>query len=182
MCNKNKDFRVVFLIGISFIIGLFPENSSTQESYPKKPITMVIRSGAGGMTDVMTRIICKAAEKEIGQPIVCENRAGGGGVVGMSYVLKSKPDGYTIGVTSTATYINNPHMEKVPYDPLNDITDIMVFYQTTHALCVRTDAPWKSFEDVLIYARKNPGKFTYGVAGVGVTQHICVERIARKRE
>jgi tripartite-type tricarboxylate transporter receptor subunit TctC len=129
----------------------------------------------------MARLIAKAAEKELGQPIVCENRPGAGGVLGTAFVLKSKPDGYTIGVTSTNAFLNSPHMEKVPYDPLTDSTDIMAFLKTTHALCVRTDSPWKSFEDVVAYARKNPGAFIYANGGgVGSTQHIVMERIAMK--
>ena len=180
MSCKANGVLVVFLIVISLVMFSSPKNGLSQESYPTKSITVVIRSGAGGMADTMTRLICKVAEKELGQPIVCENRAGAGGVVGTSYVLKSKPDGYTLGASTTAPYINSPHMEKVPYNPLTDVTDILVYFKYTHALCVRTDAPWKTFEDVLDYARKNPGKFNYGAAGVGVTQHIVMERIAMK--
>ena len=180
MFSKGKTLRKVSLSGILLVICFIAETSLSQERYPVKPITMVGRSAAGGMADVMTRALCKVAEKEMGQPIICENRSGGGGVVGMSYVLKSKPDGYTIGNTASATYINNPHMENVPYNPLTDITDIMVFFRYTHALCVRADAPWNTFDDVLSYARQNPGKFSYGGAGVGVTQHVAMERIAMK--
>lgn len=178
-CKTNGRWAVIFII-ISLVLCSFPENGLPQESYPTKPITVVIRSGAGGMADTMTRLICKVAEKELGQPIVCENRTGAGGVVGTSYVLKSKPDGYTLGASTTAPYINSPHMERVPYNPLTDVTDILVYFKYTHAFCVKTDSPWKTFEEVIDYARKNPGKFTYGAAGVGVTQHIVMERIAMK--
>ena len=180
MLTNIKIILSLSLIGISLGMGLFPYPGYSQETYPTRPITMVIRSGTGGMADTMTRLLCKAAEKELGQPVVCENRTGAGGVVGMSYVLKSKPDGYTLGASTTGPYINNPHMEKVPYDPLTDVTDIMVYFKYTHALCVRSDAPWNTFEDVLAFAKQNPGKFTYGAAGVGVTQHIVMERIAMK--
>lgn len=124
----------------------------------------------------------KIAEKELGQPIICENKAGGGGAIAKSHVLKSKGDGYTLGVCTTATNINTPHMQKVPYNPLTDLKEVMVFMQYTHALCVRSDSPWNTFEDVLAYARQNPGKFTYGAAGIGVTQHIAMERIAMKEK
>lgn len=180
MFRKANGVLVLFLIVVSLVMCSFLKNGLSQESYPTKPITVVIRSGAGGMADTMTRLICKVAEKELSQPIICENRTGAGGVVGMSYVLKSKPDGYILGASTTAPYINNPHMEKVPYNALTDVTDILVYFKYTHALCVKTDAPWNTFEDVLDYARKNPGKFTYGAAGVGVTQHIVMERIAMK--
>jgi tripartite-type tricarboxylate transporter receptor subunit TctC len=132
------------------------------------------------MADTMTRLICKVAEKDLGQPILCENRAGAGGVVGVSYVLKSKPDGYILGASTNGPFTISPHMEKVPYNPLTDVTGIMVYFKYTHALCVRADAPWNTFEEVLAYAKQNPGKFTYGSAGVGVPQQIVMERIAMK--
>jgi len=180
MCCKANTGWFLFFTVILFGLGSFSKSGLSQESFPTKPITVVIRSGAGGMADTMTRLVCKVAEKELGQPIVCENRTGAGGVVGTSYVLKSKPDGYTLGATTTGPYINSPHMEKIPYNPLTDVADILVYFKYTHALCVKTDAPWKTFEEVVDYARKNPGKFTYGAAGVGVTQHIVMERIAMK--
>lgn len=180
MISKGRVFSVLSLFGVLFALGLFPQKSIAQE-FPTKPITLIIRSGAGGSADVMARLIAKAAEKELGQAIVCENRPGAGGVLGTAYVLKSKPDGYTIGVTSTNAFINSPHMEQVPYDPLTDSTDIMAFLKTTHALVVRTDAPWKNFEEVVAYARQNPGMFIYANGGgVGSTQHIVMERIAMK--
>lgn len=180
MSSKRNAFSIRLFGGILVLIGLSAVNSLAQESFPAKPITMVIRSGAGGMADTMTRALSKVAEKELGQPIVCENRPGGGGVVGVSYVLKSKPDGYTLGATTTASYINSPHMEKVPYDPVTGVTDIIVFFKYTHGLVVKTDSPWNTFQDVIAYAKENPVKFSMGIAGMGVTEHIVMERIAKK--
>jgi tripartite-type tricarboxylate transporter receptor subunit TctC len=180
--SLRNHLGVLFLAAAFFGIGLLPGQGFGGETYPTKPITVVIDMGAGGMVDNMTRVLSRAAEKELGQPLVCENKGGGGGAIAKSYVLKSKGDGYTAGVCATATNIIVPHMQKVPYHPLTDLKEIMVFMQYTHALCVRSDSPWNTFEDVLAYARQNPGKFTYGTAGVGVTQHIAMERIALKEK
>jgi tripartite-type tricarboxylate transporter receptor subunit TctC len=177
MLGREKGRWLLCLLGL-WILLVLSGPSMAEEPFPTKPITVVIRSGAGGMADTMTRLICKGAEKELGQSIVCENRTGAGGVVGVSYVLRSKPDGYTLGASTTATYINSPHMEKVSYHPLTDVVDILVFFKYTHALCVRAEAPWNTPEEIIAYARQNPGKFTYAVAGIGVTQHIVMERIA----
>jgi tripartite-type tricarboxylate transporter receptor subunit TctC len=161
-------------------LALVPGASVAQQSFPTKPITLVIESGAGGMADVMTRAVAKIAEKDLGQPIVCENRPGGAMTIAKHNVLKAKPDGYTLGVATTATNINIPHMRELPYDVFQDQRDIAVYFKYTHALAVKADAPWKTFEEVVEYARRNPGKFTYATAGVGVTQHITMERIAMK--
>ncbi len=136
MCRNRKSLLLIAFLWLLVTVISFSENALAQE-FPTKPITLVIRSGAGGTADVMARLIAKAAEKELGQPIVCENRAGAGGVVGVSYVLKSKPDGYTIGVTSVSNFVNSPHMEKIPYDSLTDVTTILMYIKVPHSLCVR---------------------------------------------
>jgi len=180
MCIKIRNLLKVFFVVIFLVTALLFSNVLSQEVYPNRPITMVINFGAGGMMDVVTRIITKVAEKELGQPIVNENKAGAAGAIGKNFVLNSKPDGYTIGVTTTGTYLVIPHMRKVPFNVLTDVTDIIALCKYNFGLAVKADAPWKSYEDVIDYARKNPGKFRYACAGVGVTQHIAMERIAMK--
>ena len=143
---------------------------------------MIIDQGAGGMNDVVVRALCRVAEKELGQPIVCENKPGGAGTLAVNTVIKSKADGYTLGISSFSTNIYKPHMEKLSFDVRTDQTDIAVYLKYTHALCVKADAPWKTFEEVIAYARKNPGKFNYSTAGIGSTQHIVMERIAMKEK
>jgi len=171
----SKICLVVFL----FITCFLATSGLSQEPYPVRSITMVCWSTAG-MMDTVTRVICKVAEKELGQPIIVENKPGAAGAIGKNYVLKSKPDGYTLGVTTTGTYLVIPHMRKLPFDVLTDVTDIIAICKYNFGLAVQSDAPWKTYEDIIEYAKKNPGKFTYACAGVGVTQHICMERIAMK--
>ena len=171
---------LIILASLLVVIMSFSEKILASDSYPARPITLIIDQGAGGMADVMTRALSKSMEKELGKPIVCENKPGGGQTVARNFIVKSKPDGYTIGTAGISTNIIRPHMETLPFNVMTDHTDIAVYLNYTYALCVKEDAPWKTFEDILTYARKNPGKFTYGTAAIGSPQHIVMEQIAKK--
>ena len=163
----------LFFTGPSVRIGF------AQGTYPDRPITVINTWGAG-MSDTVARIICRIAEKDLGQPVIVENKPGAGGAIGANYALKAKPDGYTLGVPMTSAYIILPHIRNLQYNPLTDAVDITTIFKYNFGLAVKADAPWKSFEEVIDYARKNPGKFTYATAGVGVTQHITMEQMAMK--
>lgn len=176
----KKGLLRILLIVPFLIIVLLSGRGFSAEIYPDRPITIVCPWGVGGMTDLTTRAISIPAEKEFGQPIIVENKAGAGGVIGLNSALKSKPDGYTLVLTTSSSYLLIPHMREVPYNPITDITDIAPIVQFDFGLAVRSESPWKSYEDVIKYARENPGKFTYSTAGVGNTQHIFLERIAKK--
>ncbi len=165
----------IFFLTTFLFIGI----SLAQEQYPSSPVTMVVPYAAG-MIDTITRALCKAAEKELGQPIIVENKPGATGGIGMNYVVRAKPDGYTLGTTTTSTYIQTPHLQKFPFNVLTDVTDIIVFAKYNYLLCVRADSPWNSYEDFIGYAKKNPGKITYGIPGIASATHICMERIAMK--
>ena len=177
--SKMMSLKIMFM-AIFLVMALFIGRGISKEVYPDRPITVIVPFGAGGMTDVVTRAICRAAEKELGQPILVENKPGGSAVIGMNYVLKSKPDGYTLVSTTTSCYFMVPHTHGTPYNPITDITDIAAICKFQHGLAVRSDSRWNSYEDVIKYARENPEKFRYSCAGIGVTQHICLERIAIK--
>lgn len=169
----------IFLISVFLYPAVFCSEVSSAVAYPTRPITIIMWS-AVGMADTLTRVLAQNMEKELGQPIIIEGKSGAAGAVAMSYILRSEPDGYTIGMAVTSNYIVNPHIRKVSYDMLAGVTDIAAICKYNFALVVRADAPWNTFEDLLAYARKNPGKFTYSTSGVGVTQHIAMERIAMK--
>ncbi len=176
---KCHTSTVIFALVVLFA-ALWTTESLSSETYPNRPITVVLGTAPGSMMDNLTRVISKAAEKELGQPVVVENRAGAGGVIAKTYVLKSKPDGYTLGSTVTATYIIQPQIRKAPYDPFKDVVDIMTFAEYNDGIAVKADAPWNSIEDVIAYAKANPGKFTYGHPGYGMMPHIVMEDFAMK--
>ncbi len=165
---------LVAMVAFLFIPGAFPE-----EKYPSRPITMVVWSTAG-MGDTVTRTICQAVEKDLGQPVVIETKPGAAGAIAINQALKAKPDGYTLCMTVTSNYLVAPHIRDVGYDVRKDVADIATVCKYNFGLAVRADSPFRTYEDVLKYAKENPGKFTYACAGVGVTQHITMEMIAAK--
>jgi tripartite-type tricarboxylate transporter receptor subunit TctC len=174
----KKVLATMLLAGVLIVTSA--TSGLSQGSYPDRPITLVVGFGAGGFTDLSARAIAKPAEKELGQPIIIENKPGAGAVVGKAFVLKSKPDGYTIGVTGSSTYLLTPNIRQVPYNPLTDITEIMSYVDMPFGLAVKADAPWKTYEELITDVKKNPGKMTYSTAGVGLAQHVCMERIGLK--
>jgi tripartite-type tricarboxylate transporter receptor subunit TctC len=174
-----KPIRWTLLIAVLFCTINITGEGLAKDDFPKGPITVVCWS-PGAMGETVTRAICAGLEKELGQPVVVDLKPGAGGAIAINHVVKSKPDGYTLGMAVTSNFVINPHVRKVSYDTLTDIVDICAICKFNFGLVVRSDSPWKSYEEVIAYARNNPGKFTYATAGVGVTQHICMERIAMK--
>lgn len=180
MSGSTRSISGLFLVVAFLVLAVGIAESPSSEIYPNRPITVVLGTAPGSMMDNLTRVISKAAEKELGQPVIVENKAGAGGVIAKTYVLKSKPDGYTLGSAVTATYIIQPQIRKAPYDPFKDIVDIMTFAEYNDGIAVKADAPWNSIEDVIAYAKANPGKFTYGHPGFGMMPHIVMEHFAMK--
>lgn len=178
MRRKAMTLPTVFFITVFLAMVLFGSEGRTQDLYPKRPITVVNPWGAGGMLDSILRVYLKSIEKELGQPVIMEYKTGGGGAIAMNYVLKSNPDGYTVGACGIASYVIVPHMRKVPYDPFADSVDVATFFKYIFGVATKADSPWKTFKDVITYAKNNPGKMTYSCAGVGLPQHICMEQLA----
>jgi len=148
--------------------------------YPSRPITMIIQMTTGGVTDIVARKLADSVSKDLGQPIVPVNKPGGGGTLGVGELVRSKADGYTFGCVSLPTVAVIPHLQTLPYDPLKDISHVCALLPYELGLYVKADAPWKSFEDLIDYARKNPGKVTYGSPGPGTINHLSTVLIARE--
>jgi len=180
MCELMSRTLKLFLVVVFLVTALCVGDSLSSEVYPSRPITVVLGWGAGGMHDTLTRLLSKAAEKELGQPIIIENKSGASGVIAQNYVCKSKPDGYILSSTITGTYIVQPQMRKTPYNPFTDITEIMTFAKYNNGVCVRAEAPWNTIEDLIAYSKSNPGKFTYAHPGVGMMPHIVLEHFTMK--
>jgi tripartite-type tricarboxylate transporter receptor subunit TctC len=151
------------------------------QGFPTRPVTFVVPWPAGGATDVALRALATATEKHLGQSIVIENRGGAGGTLGPSYMAaNAKPDGYTIA-QFPITVFRLPFMTKTAFDPVKDFTYIINLTGYTFGVVVRSDAPWKTFGELLAYAKANPGKITYGTPGAGTSLHITMEQIARQQ-
>ncbi len=145
--------------------------------YPTKPISFIIPYPAGGSTDLTGRALANAAKNYLGQPVICENKGGGGGTVGPSLVISRPPDGYTIGISSGAVTIAY-YMGKLNFNPLTDETNIIRYTSYVFGMVVRSDSPWKTIQEFVKYAKENPGKVTYGTPGVGTNPHLAMEDLS----
>lgn len=153
--------------------------TASAQEYPTRPITLIVPWGAGGPTDLQVRAFAEAAQMHLGQPIIIENKAGGGGSVGpATMAATAKPDGYTISQMPFAVY-RVPIMQKASYDPQADFTYILSVSGYAFGLAVPADSPFKSWSDVVAYAKVNPGKVSYASAGTASTPHLGTEMIAR---
>jgi tripartite-type tricarboxylate transporter receptor subunit TctC len=171
---KNKLNMMIVLISLIFISFALPVLA---QEYQTKPVTLVIPYPAGGSTDVTGRALASSARKYLGQPIIVENKGGGGGTVGPSLVVTKPPDGYTLGIYSGALPIAW-HMGKLNFHPIEDLTHIVRYSGYIYGLVVKEDAPWKTIHDLIRYAKANPGKVSYGTPGVGTNPHLVMEDLA----
>jgi tripartite-type tricarboxylate transporter receptor subunit TctC len=162
--------RLVFLLSLVLAAPLHAQN------WPARPIRIVVPSPPGGPPDLIARMLTPKLQPVLGQPVVVENRAGAGGIVGTAYLAKLPPDGYTWLLT-TASHTNTPPFnENVPFDPVRDFTHVTLVAQNFgQALIVPPNAPFKSVQELIAYARQNPGKLNYGFAGIGTASHIPAE-------
>jgi len=148
------------------------------QAFPDKPITLICPWPAGGTTDIAMRALAEAMAKNLGQRVVIDNRPGAAGTIGPGYMAQnSRPDGYTIA-QMPITVFRLPHMMKTPYDPSSDFTWIIHLTGYTFGVVVRSDSPWKTFGELIAYAKANPGKVTYATPGNGSSLHITMEDIA----
>jgi tripartite-type tricarboxylate transporter receptor subunit TctC len=167
---------VASFIGAAMLVA----GSANGQTYPSRPITLIVPWPAGGPTDIAMRAIAEAASKHLGQPIIVDNKAGGGGTVGpATMAATAKPDGYTIAQMPITVY-RLPLMQKVTYNPETDFTFIVHLTGYVFAAFANTDTPFKTWADVVEFARQNPGKVTYASPGAGTSLHVAMEQIADK--
>ena len=151
------------------VVSAFP---ALAQSYPSKPIKIIVPFGPGGFTDVAARIIQKELAPAIGQPIIIENKPGAGSTIGTSEVAKAAPDGYTLVMIST-THVITPHLYKaMPYDPIADFTPVMKLAEGPYVLVVHSSLPVKNVADLIALARKDPNRIDYASSGNGSSQHL----------
>ena len=162
------------------LAGLLLALAAQAQQFPSKPVTLIVPWPAGGSTDIYFRKLGEITARHLGQPLVIENRPGGSGMNGPATMAKTaRPDGYTISQLAISAY-RMPYMQKVDWDPINDFTYIIGLAGYTFGIVVRADSPFKTFQDLLAYARANPGKLSYATPGTGTSLHIAMEEIAAK--
>jgi tripartite-type tricarboxylate transporter receptor subunit TctC len=171
---------VVCVIGLILIIG--PSLLHAQQGgFPAKPVQIIVPYGPGGTYDVATRIFGEVLSKELNVPVVIDNKAGGGGLVGATAFFNTNPDGYTLLAGGGASLISAVQLSNSPaFDPRKDFISVGYIGDTPVAMSVAKNAPFKTLEEFLKYASGNPGKLRGGVANLGTEPHIMFELILRE--
>jgi tripartite-type tricarboxylate transporter receptor subunit TctC len=170
--------RRAFLLGAAG--ALAAPALARASNFPERPIRLICPWTAGGSTDVQMRALAEAASKILGQPMIVENRPGAGGTLGAAALLQARPDGYTLS-QMPITVFRYPFMQASPaWNPLTDFTYVSHITGYLFGVVVRADSQFRSFQELMAWAKANPGKLTYGTPGVGSTLHITMEQLALK--
>jgi tripartite-type tricarboxylate transporter receptor subunit TctC len=146
------------------------------QTYPDKPIRILVGFAAGGPADITARLIGDRFSEAWGKPVIVENVTGAAGNLATDRVAKSAPDGYTLLAAASATIVTNPSLyQKLPFDPVKDLAPITQAVYTPNVLAVHPELPVRSVQELVAYAWQNPGKLTFGSAGAGTSQHLAGE-------
>ena len=157
-------------------LGCLAGQSSWAQSYPNKPIRLIIPYSTGTTTDVFARLYAQKLGEQLGQTIIAENRVGAGGNIAAETAARSAPDGYTLTLSTSATHATNPALYgKVPFDPIKDFTHITSLVSAPNMLVINPKIPATNMAELIAYARANPGKLTYISAGSGTSPHMAGE-------
>ena len=154
--------------------------AAAQDKYPSRPITIVVGFAAGGAGDVTARLAAEFAREKRGATVNVEFRPGAGATLATGQVARAKPDGYTLSLFAGSPFYAAPHLQKVAYDPSKDFTYVVTMVGISNAVYVKADSPFKSFSDVIAFARANPGKLRWGTATMRSTAQITAEAAFRK--
>ena len=164
------------LIGTVFGIA-FAFAAHAQDSYPSKPVRIMVSFAAGGPTDQVARIVGAKLTDLLGQTFIVENKTGAGGNIGADVVAKAPADGYTLLMATVSTHAINPGLYKnMPYDPVKDFTPVMQVGVTPCVLAVHPSLPVKDVKSLVALLKANPGKYSYGSSGMGSILHLCGEQ------
>lgn len=161
----------------SFLAGIMATTAASAQSYPTKPIRLIIPFPPGGTTDIIGRAVGDRLSRELGQPVIIDNRGGGGGSIGAVAIAKADPDGYTIGMATVSTQAVNPACNpKLPYDPVKDFVAITNLARTPNVMVVNPKFPAQDYKQLLAVLKKNPGKYGYATSGTCGIGHLMGEK------
>ncbi len=166
--------KSIFLCLLSVFFMMKFAGVAFSQDYPAKTITLEVGMEPGGIVDVATRVLAEETKKIIGQDMLIENKPGASHMVACSYVVGSKPDGYTLFSATDAPFIRVPHLFKLKFDPIKETTPIIFYGIFTHFIVVSADSPFKSLKDMLTFAKQNPEKLTFGNPGFGTVPHLAM--------
>ena len=168
------------LLKASAMLLAVPGFAEAQDPFPNKPLRYVVPVSAGGGSDLIGRTVADRWGRALGQSMVVENQAGGGGVIACQMTAKATADGYTVMQGYVATHGTNPATRKVPYDPVKDFTPIGMIGATPNVLVIGANVPASNIAEFIDYVRKHPGAVAYGSAGPGSLTHLTMELFAQQ--
>jgi tripartite-type tricarboxylate transporter receptor subunit TctC len=161
------------LLAASAGLAALPGLALAQDKYPSKLITWICPYAAGGNADNRSRQVARVMQQVLGQTVIVDNKAGGGGNIGTDAIAKAKPDGYTIGMGNFAPLaVNHALFKKLNFDPFNDLVPIMLIERGPLILMVKQESPFKTVKDLVAAAKAKPGKLSYASGGIGGTHHL----------
>ena len=161
-----------------FVLLLVLDISAAAQTYPDRPVRIVVPFAAGGITDILARALAQQLTDRWGQQVIVENRPGGNSLIGAEYVMRSVPDGYTLLVSADTTFVMAPHLySNLKYDPLQDFVPITGLGESPQALVVHPSVPVNSVADLIAYGHEQPGALNYGTFGIGSSGHLNVDLI-----
>ena len=165
-------FVRVFIVFIAFIANV----SAQSQPYPNKPIKIISPFATGGIADTFSRVVGQGLSESLGQPVVVENKTGGGGNIGADFVAKAPADGYTLVMGNIGSHAVNPYlMKNMPYDPLKDFEPVAYVLDAEGLLVVNPTIPVKNVTELIAYVKARPGQVSYGSGGMGTTSHLAGE-------
>lgn len=161
---------------LAVLLGFVGAQAAFAQSWPAKPLRMVVPFAPGGAVDVTGRVIAQSLSTRLGQQVVVENRGGAGGNIGVELVARSPADGYTIVMATAGQISINPHMyAKLPFDPVKDLAPISQAGMAINALCVHPSLPVKSVKEFIAFAKARPGTLNFATGGIGASDHMATE-------
>lgn len=175
----NIFLSALFLIAGSSSYAAGSNVPLTVADFPKGPVKLIVPFPPGGPTDTLGRLIALKLQEMWGQPVIIDYKAGAGTVIGVDYVAKSAPDGYTIGMINSAFAVNPSLYKNLPYDSIKDIEPISLIANLQLAIVAQPSAPFDTLAEMIAYAKKNPDKLSYGTPGTGSTTHLGTELLKK---
>jgi len=162
------------MLAVVAVLGIAAAPSFAQ-SYPTKPIRVVVPTSPGGITDTLARALAQRLTESFGQQVIVENKPAGAGHLGMDFVAKAAPDGYTLLVAADASFVVNQHLySKLSYDPIIDFVPVSGLGISPQALVVHPSVPANTFSELVAYAKTKPGELNYGTFGIGTSGHLNI--------
>ncbi|MEW6666940.1 MAG: tripartite tricarboxylate transporter substrate binding protein [Thermodesulfobacteriota bacterium] len=170
-----KSLKIILLSGCLAAAMLVVAAGASAQSFPAKPIRVIVGFGPGGVADLTVRVVAQKLSAQLGQQILVENRPSAGGIVAADAVAKADPDGYALLLMSNGNAVSASLFKSLPYNTVEDFASVTTMGFFDIAMVVKADSKWKSVQDVLAYAKANPGKLNIGTINVGSTQNLSAE-------